>query len=430
MRFKRVKQLPLDLANLKINMKIIFLILLNTLLFANQVDIRLKDYQDKYSMCKGKSDYQISKCILNGNFNYANFRGERSAFKRVSNSQIKKAVNEGWAYEFTMQNLPETRRYEELKNYLDYVYTIKDQYVTPNFSGNEEEDIIRMKRVFNLLYQLNIEETAEITPEFEEALLQYQSSHGLTVDGEIGPRTKTSLKIPINALITKIKKNLAIERVTKDKPSNYILVNIPEYTLYYYENYEEVLKMKTVVGKAKMRTPIFNRKMKYVVLNPKWNVPPSIYKKEYAHLSAEELEKKNLRYGSDGKLYQPSGKNNALGLVKFLFPNKFNVYMHDTPAKSKFMRTKRAYSHGCIRLEKPMALLHKLGYDYNKGNTKWKTLENRIPVYIEYHTAWIDESGVIQFRDDVYGYEKKLFSKPVYRKPKPKITNKEALNSF
>jgi murein L,D-transpeptidase YcbB/YkuD len=189
--------------------------------------------------------------------------------------------------------------------------------------------------------------------------------------------------------------------------------------------------MKIVVGKAKMRTPVFSRKMQYVVLNPTWNVPPSIYKKEYAHLSVSQLKKLNLRYGSNGKLYQPAGRRNALGLVKFLFPNKFNVYMHDTPAKSLFNRTTRAYSHGCIRLEKPMDLLHELGYRYRPGKTKWNTLEKKIPVFVEYHTVWVDDDGIVQFRPDIYGYEKKLFAKQVRRAaPYTKPVRKDVLSNF
>jgi len=187
------------------------------------------------------------------------------------------------------------------------------------------------------------------------------------------------------------------------------VVNIPEFHMYFYRDRDLVLDMKTVVGKPKMRTPVFNRKMKFIVLNPTWNVPPSIYSKEYADKSPEELQKLGLRYGSDGKLYQPAGKRNALGLVKFLFPNRFNVYMHDTPAKSLFKRVRRAYSHGCIRLQCPMELLHELGYEYIPGKTRWITLDVQIPVYIEYRTAWIDDKGKLQLRPDVYGYEWKLF---------------------
>jgi murein L,D-transpeptidase YcbB/YkuD len=158
-----------------------------------------------------------------------------------------------------------------------------------------------------------------------------------------------------------------------------------------------------------MRTPIFSRKMKYIVKNPQWNVPNNIYKKEYAHLSEEALRKQGLVYNSEGKLYQPSGRRNALGVVKFLFPNKFNVYMHDTPSKHLFKRTVRAYSHGCIRLEKPVELLNVLGHEYDTKKQKWITVENKIPVYIEYHTVWVDDEGIVQFRPDIYGYERKLF---------------------
>ena len=406
-------------------MKKLPLLLWTLFTFANASHPGLLEYQSRYSLCHGKTDYQISECILNGNLNYAALRGDRSVFQYVSRSKIKQAAQEGRAYEFTMQHLPQTRRYKELKAYLDHLYTERHDYTIPRFKGNEAEDIMRMKRIFNILLFSGLDETPEITPAFEEAVLEYQRRNGLTVDGDIGPRTKRTLQQSIGGLISKIKKNLVIERITKHKPSNYIMVNIPEFKMHFFENGSEVLSMKTVVGKPKMRTPIFSREMKFVVLNPTWNVPPSIYKKEYAHLSSAQLKKIGLRYGSNGKLYQPAGRRNALGLVKFLFPNKYNVYMHDTPAKSLFHRTTRAYSHGCIRLEKPMKLLHKLGYSYHPGKTTWKTLKQKIPVFVEYHTAWADEEGNVQFRPDIYGYEKKLFSRsvrytPAKRKPKPK----------
>ncbi len=411
-------------------MKIIYFILINTLLLA-AADPALLDYQQRYSVCHGKDDYRIAQCLLNGNLNYANFRGDRSTFRTISRSKIKQAVREGRAYEFTMQHLPKTERYEGLKTYLDHLYRMKDAYVPPRFNGDEAEDIIRMKRVFNILQSSGLEETPEVTAAFEAAVLEYQRRHGLAVDGDIGRRTKHALKQSIGSIITKIKKNLTLERISKPKPSEYILVNIPEFKMHYYEYGQEVLSMKTVVGKPKMRTPVFSRKMKFVVLNPTWNVPPSIYKKEYAHKSTHQLKKLGLRYGSDGKLYQPAGKRNALGLVKFLFPNKFNVYMHDTPAKSLFNRSTRAYSHGCIRLEKPMDLLHKLGYHYRPGKTKWNTLPTQIPVFVEYHTVWVDDNGIVQFRPDIYGYEKKLFSKPQKRAPRrPRPVRRDVISDF
>ena len=101
--------------------------------------------------------------------------------------------------------------------------------------------------------------------------------------------------------------------------------------MHYYKDDIAILSMKIVVGKTKMRTPVFNRKLKYIVKNPRWNVPPSIYRKEYAHRSEAYLRRKGFAYNREGKLYQKEGRRNALGVVKFLFPNKYNVYMHDTP---------------------------------------------------------------------------------------------------
>jgi len=355
----------------------LLLLSLHTLIFAAIPDPQLLAYQQRYTLCHGQSDYEIADCLLNGNLDFSRFRGDRHIYRHIQRKEIAQAVRKGEGYD----------------------------------SGDEAEDIVRIKRIFNLLDHAGLEETPERTPEFETALLAYQKKHGLAVDGKIGPRTRQALKEPMAHMIQKVKKNITLEALSPKKEGDYILVNIPEFMMHFYREGQCVLHMKTVVGKPKMRTPIFHRKMKFIVENPTWNVPPSIYNKEYAHKSESQLEKLGLRYNSEGKLYQPAGRRNALGLVKFLFPNRFNVYMHDTPAKSLFARSRRAFSHGCIRLEKPMALLEALGYSYHPGKTRWITLDEHIPVYVEYHTVWIDEEGTIQFRPDIYGYERKLFGK-------------------
>jgi len=393
-----------------ISMKKIIFILIHTFIFAAAPDHGLKNYQERYSLCQGKTDYQISQCLLNGDLNYSRFRGDRYSYRTIKKNKIKKELQNGNIYHYTMNLMPKTKRYTDLKEYLDYLYSIQKQYIPPKFKGNDEEDIIRIKNVFNLLQHADLEENADLTPRFEDALLEYQRRHGLAVDGEIGPNTKRELKRSIHSIIVKVKKNLQLERISSPKGSNYILVNIPEFKMHYYDNDAPVLNMKIVVGKTYMRTPIFNKKMQYIVKNPRWNVPASIYNNEYAHKSESYLRKGGFAYNSEGKLYQKEGAQNALGLVKFLFPNKFNVYMHDTPAKSLFNKRVRAFSHGCIRLEKPLELLNELGYEYDTNKNKWVTLEKQIPVYVEYHTVWIDDEGIVQFRHDIYGYEKKLFS--------------------
>ena len=406
-------------------MKKILFILINSLLFAAVPDPDLKHYQERYSVCKGKTNYQISQCLLNGDLNYSRFRGDRYSYKRISKNKIQKAARNDNSYDYTINLIAQTKRYTGLKEYIDHLYSIKKEYTPPQFKGNEAEDIIRIKKVFNLLQSAGLNENPERTPEFEEALLEYQRRHGLTVDGDIGPRTKETLKQSIYSIITKVKKNLTLERISSKKGSNYVLVNIPEFKMHYYDNDTPVLNMKIVVGKTKMRTPVFNRKMQYIVKNPRWNVPPVLYAKEYAHKSESQLKKLGLRYNSEGKLYQPPGPKNALGIVKFLFPNKFSVYMHDTPAKSLFNRTVRAYSHGCIRLEKPLALLNELGYSYTGKKNTWITLKEKIPVFVEYHTVWVDDDGIVQFRNDIYGYEKKLFSKATYRPASVPVSKKK-----
>ncbi len=385
-------------------------VLINTFVFAAMPDQGLLNYQERYSLCHGKTNYQITHCLLNGNLNYARFRGDRAPYRKVSKSSIKKAELEGNVYDYTMSLMPKTQRYTRLKQYMDYLYSIKKQYTTPQFKGDTSEDMIRIKKIFNLMQDARLPETPDYTLDFTEELLKYQKNHGLAIDGEIGPNTKRTLKRSIYSIITKVKKNLQLERISSPKGSQYILVNIPEFKMHYYENDASILNMKVVVGKTKWRTPVFNRKMQYIVKNPRWNVPPSIYRNEYAHKSEATLRKEGFAYNSEGKLYQKEGRRNALGIVKFLFPNKYNVYMHDTPSKSLFNKRVRAFSHGCIRLEKPLALLEQLGYTYTTTKNKWITLKQQVPVYVEYHTVWVDDNGIVQFRPDIYGYEKKLFS--------------------
>ena len=390
-------------------MKNILFVLIFTFIYAEVPDFRLQDYQERHSVCKEKTDYSIAQCLLNGNLNYSGLRGDKYAYRFIDRGSIAAAVQNGDIYDYTMSLMPQTKRYIFLKEYIDHLYSIKDQYTPPQFKGDDAQDIIDIKKVLNLLQFARLEENSDYTQEFEVELLEYQKRHGLEVDGKIGPSTKRELKKSIDEIIIKAKKNLTLERISSPKGANYVLVNIPEFKMYYYDNGEQVLNMKVIVGKRSTRTPILNGMMQYIVKNPRWNVPPTIYKNEYAHKSENYLKRNGFAYNSEGKLYQKEGSGNALGVVKFLFPNRFNVYMHDTPTKSLFNRRVRTFSHGCIRLEKPIALLNELGFDYDTKKNRWITLEKQIPVYVEYHTLWVDDDGIIQFRDDIYGYERSLF---------------------
>jgi murein L,D-transpeptidase YcbB/YkuD len=226
-----------------------------------------------------------------------------------------------------------------------------------------------------------------------------------------------------------------------------LLVNIPEYRLYVFEKGQQKLSMNVIVGKTMNSTPIFSDKMEFVVLSPYWNVPVSILQKEIAPHVANNpgyLDKLDMEVVTEkGTQVSPSsinwssinednfhyivrrrpGPKNDLGDVKFVFPNNNNIYLHDTPHDELFSQSKRNFSHGCIRVEKPIDLAEYLlrnvpGYDRSTIlNTisirKEKTvrLKQPLPVYLVYFTSWVDDKGNIHFYDDIYGHDKVLAKK-------------------
>jgi len=395
------------------NIKTIIPILASTILFASPSQ-ELLDYQKYYTLCNETTNINIANCFLNSKVNYNNVHGNPNSKNRIDKENFVKLNQYEKEYYIMNALLPQNERYLKLENYLRFLYSIANEYEPTNFKKFEEkytssENIRKTKVILNLIQYEGLEESNYFDDELSNALFTFQKTHGLLENGKLWKETRRELNKSIKEIILKVKKNLEIERSVNNKAGTYVYINIPEYKMYYYVDNMLDLDMKVIVGKKRTRTPVFSDKIEFVVKNPNWNIPRNIYKKEYAHKSVEELRKKGLRYNSEGKLYQPPGKRNALGLVKFLFPNKYNVYMHDTNAKYLFKRSTRMFSHGCIRLEKPFELLNTLGYEYDTKKNRWHKLANKIPVHIEYHTVWIDENGVAQFRKDIYGYEKKLF---------------------
>jgi murein L,D-transpeptidase YcbB/YkuD len=210
----------------------------------------------------------------------------------------------------------------------------------------------------------------------------------------------------------------------------YVMVNIPDYTLAVMKDGKPVWSTRIVVGQpGKHATPLLAETMKYITFNPTWNVPPSIIRNEYLPALARDptaLARIGLRIGrnSDGsiRIYQPPSDRNALGRVRFNFPNQFLVYQHDTPDKYLFSKAVRAYSHGCMRVEHPDQYAETLlsisqpeeGYTvqrlrslYGKGERNIN-LKTPIPVYLTYQTAFIDDSGKTQTRPDIYGLDKNV----------------------
>ena len=215
------------------------------------------------------------------------------------------------------------------------------------------------------------------------------------------------------------------------KPSgNLIVVNIPEFVMHVTEGSKKVFDMNVVVGKEGNGTVMFTDELNQIVFSPYWNVPESIVREEIVHsmnknpnyLAAHNMEIVSQQGDLPVVRQLPGGKN-ALGKVKFLFPNSFNIYFHDTPSKSLFKQDKRAYSHGCIRLSEPEKMANyllannpewtpeKINEAMNAGEEKFVTLKNPIPVFITYYTAWVDEQGRLNFREDIYGHDAKLARK-------------------
>ena len=244
----------------------------------------------------------------------------------------------------------------------------------------------------------------------------------------------------------------------RDLGSRHILVNIPEMRLDVYEGEQVPVSMKVVVGKQDTQTPIFNDEMTHLVFSPYWNVPPSIAQNETLPSVLRDpgfLERNNMEVvdGSGNRvdpssvdLANPSayrfrqrpGSDNSLGLVKFMFPNQFNVYLHDTPADSLFDRAARSFSHGCVRVAEPLALAEYVLRDQpewdrarieqamHAGEEKHVKLKTPIPVYLGYWTARVRPDGIVQFRKDVYGIDGRLSVKLADRLERLRRTSEAA----
>jgi murein L,D-transpeptidase YcbB/YkuD len=278
---------------------------------------------------------------------------------------------------------------------------------------------------------------AVYTPELQEAVKRFQRRHGLADDGVVGPASAAEMNVPAEARIRQIE--LSLERwrwLPRDLGARHILVNIPEMRMDVRDRGKVALTMRTVVGKRDTPTPIFSEYMTYLVFSPYWNVPPGIASTETlpsALADPDFLARTNMEVlDSAGSPVDPAlvdladpayrfrqrpGGTNSLGLVKFMFPNPFNVYLHDTPADSLFARAGRAFSHGCVRLEEPRKLAEYLLQDQpewtaerideamQSGEERTVALRDPVPVYIGYWTAGVSGDGVMQFRKDVYGLD-------------------------
>ncbi len=265
--------------------------------------------------------------------------------------------------------------------------------------------------------------TPYFSNELKQALMQFQKRYGLKQDGAAAGATLNYLNESPEVRIRQILVNMERMRWVPAQPEgDFILVNIPQYRLTVFENGKPAFGMNIVVGTSQNRTVIFTGNLQYVVFAPYWNVPPGILKNEVLPAIQKNpgyLEKNHMEWHNNTVRQKP-GPWNALGEVKFLFPNSYNIYLHDTPSKSLFEQNKRAFSHGCIRVAEPKKLAEwvlrnqppwapeRIAKAMNATKEQFVTVKNPIPVFIGYFTAWVDDSGLINFRDDIYGHDKKM----------------------
>ena len=291
-------------------------------------------------------------------------------------------------------------------------------------SGMASPTILQIKKRLYATRDMPIDSTNVYDTQLQTAIINFQTSLGLTADGVINEGLVKELNVPAVKRIEQILVNMDRMRWMPEPEGNLLLVNIPEFTLQVFEGQKKAFSMNVVVGKEGHNTMMFKGDLSQIVFSPYWNVTPDIIRDEIMPAMAKNpnyLATHNMEVtGNSGGIpvvRQLPGEENSLGKVKFLFPNSFNIYFHDTPAKSLFSKDKRAYSHGCIRLSEPTKLAEyllrsqpewtsdKIAEAMNSGVEKYVKLNKSVPVIITYYTAWVDENGLLNFRDDIYGHD-------------------------
>jgi murein L,D-transpeptidase YcbB/YkuD len=258
------------------------------------------------------------------------------------------------------------------------------------------------------------------------AVSRAQARYGLTPDGVLGGATLRALNLPVQARLGQMRANLERWRwAPRQLPAMRVELNIASATLALYDSGETALGMKAIVGQARKPTPMFEDRIEAVVFNPPWNVPQSIAIKEIWPKIRKDpgyMAREGFVVKPDGGLQQRPGPRCALGTIKFDLPNRFGVYLHDTPAHSLFARDQRNLSHGCMRLEQPNVLAKKLldgvsgwpGWRVDaaiaSGTTQRVVLPKPVPVFVFYWSAFVADDGQVNFRPDAYGWDAKLLS--------------------
>jgi murein L,D-transpeptidase YcbB/YkuD len=305
--------------------------------------------------------------------------------------------------------------------------------------GDSSLAVLAIKKRLQITGEMPSGDTTSIfNDQLVSAVNTFQISRGLTPNGIITPSLIKEMNVAVLKRVEQILINMGrMQWMLNHTDGNLITVNLPEFVLHVYEGKNKKFDMNVVVGKEGHNTTIFTGNLNQIVFSPYWNVPSDIVEKEILpsieknsnYLAENNMEETGETNDGIPVIRQLPGPKNSLGLVKFLFPNSFDIYFHDTPAKSLFNQDKRAYSHGCIRLSDPVKMANyllrnqpewtpeKIDEAMNKGEEQFVKLKNAVPVLITYNTAWVDEHGMLNFRDDIYGHDaalaQKMFTNPL-----------------
>ncbi|MBQ0806875.1 MAG: L,D-transpeptidase family protein [Porticoccus sp.] len=316
--------------------------------------------------------------------------------------------------------------------------------------GDVHEQVVQLRGLLHLFGDIK-EDASFFEPlelfdlELQEALLAFQKRHGAKVDGILGPQARRLLSVPprqrIEQLLININRQQEFQAIAGGR---YLQVNVPEYRLRLYEQGEILLDMKTIIGRRSRQTPIFSSSVKTVVVNPSWSVPKSIayrdilprWEQDKTYLSKHNLQvlsgweiprvivpedqidlEKMYRGGEFQRLWEPPSMKNTLGRIKFQLDSNNSIYLHDTKSRSLFESDQRAFSSGCIRLEKPRMLADALRQHSNRWvpealdplfedvTTHNIRLDNPIALHVTYWTAWLDENNLLHFAEDLYRHD-------------------------
>ena len=378
-------------------------------------------YTDKvFHGLDAKTTAELGWYLPRKKLSYVNYLDSLMANPALFNKDEKEVLGQYYRLKSKLQ------RYREMEKKIGWDSIPFDPNMDPIVVEDSSEIVSKVRQHLFALGSLKTDSKSKVYDKaMADAVIEYKKSMGLVATIRISAKMLKTMNVSLADRIKTIIVNMERCRwIPSDimKGKEYIVINIPSYQLTYFKSGKPALRSNVVVGKTMNQTVVFSGMMKFIVFSPYWNVPKSILEKEIKPAIEKNnnyLEQHQMEW-NNGQVRQRPGPKNSLGLVKFLFPNSNNIYLHDSPAKSLFDRSSRAFSHGCIRVAKPADLAkmileddknwtpEKIDKAMQAGEESWYTLKNKIPVYIGYLTAWVDDEDVIHFYEDVYKRDGRL----------------------